>query len=769
MKKITFFYITVILLFSATSIIAQSWEKIGWDGGGTDPVIKSGTSLFAATYYDGIYRSDDDGKTWAAFNTGFPMTYTSHSPLIFVSSAHYLIYLCRDSNYDRHIYRTSPASADWKQISFPGSKTSFLDQLASLGGDTLIASVDDRFASDPSPTGVYISPDGGNSWQRSSSGLPQFPVNIKFAPTTGSVCLYAYTFDTSSFASAFAGTYFSTNGGTSWVRSVSGMPDSFSIDVFGSSSNVVAAEVYDKSTSTSNFAGIFCSSNGGQSWYKAMDGIDVSNGYVFRFYSLDSVLLTCMQYNSYKTSDKGANWDQVLSNYDYIVFNSAVNTERGIVLGSDYSNLLADDDITFTTSLTDSYQGMSSGLNAINYIDGSTVFGCSAQTDFGDLLSRSTDNGSTWQYKSFINSFSLSKASWINAGGIYYAGGVYWGGSGFEPSIFTTTDLNGTWDPLATIAIDGYVNSLDAAGDTILIGTTAVDGTQGSVYFSIDAGLSWKKITPTALSGESSLEHAAISHGKFYIATSAGTLYASSNAGKTWYSSFTGLDANLSVVAITKHKDLLYLAGNISSGLGASTPVCYYTTDAGLSWQQTGTGYDPMMYLSDLKSDGKSLFLTSDPSYSLDDHPDHSSVFISQDDGNTWQQVGNDLIDGRNIFIGDQYIFASGFGGGYRFPKPSFAVGDEGPGTMQSTSIFSVYPNPAKDEANIVYSIPKRGPIQLAAYDLLGRAVDVITQTEEQPGTYQLRWDTHLLASGTYLIILSTSDGKATQTISIVK
>ena len=76
------------------------------------------------------------------------------------------------------------------------------------------------------------------------------------------------------------------------------------------------------------------------------------------------------------------------------------------------------------------------------------------------------------------------------------------------------------------------------------------------------------------------------------------------------------------------------------------------------------------------------------------------------------------------------------------------------------------YPNPFNPGTTIRYSLTRTGHMEMAVYDLRGRQVAVLNSGMETAGHHQMNWQTGDLASGVYLLRLSTEGGNsATQKI----
>lgn len=84
------------------------------------------------------------------------------------------------------------------------------------------------------------------------------------------------------------------------------------------------------------------------------------------------------------------------------------------------------------------------------------------------------------------------------------------------------------------------------------------------------------------------------------------------------------------------------------------------------------------------------------------------------------------------------------------------------------------YPNPFSETVTLSYTLPHTVPLELAVYDVLGRKVRVLAQTEQAAGTHQVQWDGEdaqgrLLAHGTYFIRMQAHTQVYTQEVLLIR
>jgi len=71
--------------------------------------------------------------------------------------------------------------------------------------------------------------------------------------------------------------------------------------------------------------------------------------------------------------------------------------------------------------------------------------------------------------------------------------------------------------------------------------------------------------------------------------------------------------------------------------------------------------------------------------------------------------------------------------------------------------LYNAYPNPFNPATKIKFAISGTSVAQsfLSVYDMLGREIDILVNTDLQPGTYEVDWDGSNYASGVYYYKLS--------------
>ena len=83
--------------------------------------------------------------------------------------------------------------------------------------------------------------------------------------------------------------------------------------------------------------------------------------------------------------------------------------------------------------------------------------------------------------------------------------------------------------------------------------------------------------------------------------------------------------------------------------------------------------------------------------------------------------------------------------------------------------ISNLYPNPFNPSTEISFSLPMDGHVQLAAYDIRGKEVDMIFEGAQSVGQHSYTWDASNLPSGVYYIRLQAGEMLTSQKALLVK
>jgi hypothetical protein len=85
------------------------------------------------------------------------------------------------------------------------------------------------------------------------------------------------------------------------------------------------------------------------------------------------------------------------------------------------------------------------------------------------------------------------------------------------------------------------------------------------------------------------------------------------------------------------------------------------------------------------------------------------------------------------------------------------------------SSLAQNYPNPFNAVTNIPVTLSQTADVRLDIFNLLGERVAILLDKRLQAGTYRVSWDAGGMASGTYLVRLSTDSEMQTRRMMLIK
>ncbi len=89
--------------------------------------------------------------------------------------------------------------------------------------------------------------------------------------------------------------------------------------------------------------------------------------------------------------------------------------------------------------------------------------------------------------------------------------------------------------------------------------------------------------------------------------------------------------------------------------------------------------------------------------------------------------------------------------------------------THTETSLHEAYPNPFNPVTTVRFSLAEAGPVRLRVYDVLGRRVAVLADSDMVAGAHSVKFEAAHLPSGMYLLRMETARQHWTHWVSLVK
>jgi hypothetical protein len=487
-----------------------TFVSFGRTGGTVKALVVSGTSLFAGTDGEGVFRSRDNGMSWMAVDSGLTFKdinafAVSGGNLIAGSSGGILrstddgtswTYLGLQFNIvtaltasgdslfagtnDGHVYCSTNSGTDWSWGG--GASTKRIYALA-VGGTSVYAGTDgegilrtDNNGMSWSPAnygmsdpwiralafygeglfagtyynGVYRSTNGGVTWGAINNGL------------AGGGCAFAFS-GTNLFVVTTRGIYMSTNNGDQWIPITLGLMNL----------NVQALAVSDNNIFAGTVSGVYLSTNSGTTW------TNVSSGFPYLFPNVGGVAVRDRSIFAialgglgvYRSSIDGVYWGEINAGLPDTYAHALAATGANVFV-------VVDAGVYKFVDATNSWVAASSGLGNLCRplaASGGNLIGGTWEGIFV-----STDNGTSWTVKLPLSNSDFG-AIGVNENVVY--AGTYTG------SMYRSTDKGETWTSITGWDGNGGIRSFAFSELNIFTGTAG-----NGVYRSTDTGTSWTPI-----------------------------------------------------------------------------------------------------------------------------------------------------------------------------------------------------------------------------------------------------------------------------------
>jgi hypothetical protein len=150
-------------------------------------------------------------------------------------------------------------------------------------------------------------------------------------------------------------------------------------------------------------------------------------------------------------------------------------------------------------------------------------------------------------------------------------------------------------------------------------------------------------------------------------------------------------------------------------------------------------------------------------------------LYVSQNRGEEWHLLNDSFTVSAAYNITaiaacDSTLFVGTDGAGlwYR-PLNEAIISDIAPELNYVARLENNFPNPFNPTTNISFMIPKLNNVRLVVYDILGKEVATLVNSQLQPGNYDIVFDATKLASGIYYYSLITDEFTDTKRMVLVK
>jgi photosystem II stability/assembly factor-like uncharacterized protein len=391
--------------------------------------------------------------------------------------------------------------------------------------------------------GVFKTTNGGSTWRRSDNGLEELNEKVLAIDPRSPETVYAGLVRT--WTPTTGGVFKTKNGGRRWRPMNTGLGGHRSVSALAidpqTPTTVYAGTILDAESDRGG--GVFKSTNGGRAWTSMTTGLGRRDVWTLAIdpRSTETVYAGTDDGGVFKTTDGGRSWRLVSAGIE-----------------SNWALALAVDPVTPTTV----YAGMNGG------------------EDFLGGVFKSIDAGETWAPAStglgdvYVDAFAIDPQ---NTATIYALGGR---------SVFQSTDGAQSWTEIrgnldrrtSALAIDPRTAS------TVYVGTRGSSGGPvDGVFRTTDAGGTWQAVS-TGIAARRLVSFAAHrTRSSIYAATYGDGVFKSSDGGRTWRALVVG-DAWTQAVAIDPKTPSIVYVGALDG--------MFKSSDGGRTWRSASAGLE---------------------------------------------------------------------------------------------------------------------------------------------------------------------------------
>lgn len=671
-----------------------NWSLIG--PGDADQItsltILKNNSILAGTDIGGLYRSNNNSKSWQAINIGLQnldiTTPVVQNPLnndiLYVGTRGGLFKSNNEGNSWQRLHHGLPKE---EKYSISGSIGSIaidhetpeilylgMGYRPSYDGTTLVRRL--KWSKN-----IYKSIDSGKSW------------NIITAfnkPTKVHHIIVSIDNSSTVFAATDTGLYSSTDSGKNW-KVLLNQP----------SFNIIQSRINKKVLLvTCGEKGIYKSTDGGQTWEIKNSGLSFAN-FSYRFNNRYSVLAK----------------NKIYPDTIYVV-NSTWGRSGGAYISHDFGEEWS----KITDEMPESWLKTSKRMNTIVANNDKLYLGSSR------YLYRSHDNGKTWEQNiskwndkgwshTGINVFGHTRSVMVDplSPEIYYTATADHGlvrstnsGISWNPVANLNKNASDVWDityckkqPEKIIAISSGLNkdlcmisSINKGNNWTLscnnIGKTDRDekivvnpdncnqiyiAMKNGIAYSSDNGNSWSILSNGAPTDKVySISISMKDTNKIYAGSKSGLYYSKDN-GKTWAHEKYFNNTFVSSILISPYDDNFILIGTGNNKFG--TGSIYKSTDSGITWSNIKKNVTSYISAFSILPANHNIIYATSMDQNFHDNSKGSGVFRSSNKGNDWKRVDSSLPVSRayNVTTSKKlpyHVFISAAGSGAYFTIEKF-------------------------------------------------------------------------------------------------
>ncbi len=694
---------------------------------GTGEANSSGDS-YAGT---GLYRTTNGGDDWEflgfanSCHIGRVAIDPSDNTKLFVASMGSLF----STSNDRGVYRSTNGGTNWEQVLFTNDSTGCIDIVINPSNtDIVYASMWQRIRGPEdrrvggTHSGIYRSIDGGDNWDRLTTGLPSGEdigrIGLAICPSNPSR-LYASVVNHPGDLIDF---YRTDNGGDNWSDMLVN-PNVGSFSSFGWYFGQIWAHPVDQDIVCFGDVSLWRSYNGGSYWYDISGITHVDHHALYIDPTNPEYMINGNDGGVFITENGGNSWtkcyDLPITQFYAITIDK--NTPYRIYGGTQDNSTPG----TITGGVDDwetLFYGDGFYVN-VDFTNSNTIY---AEAQYG-YLGKSTDLGNNWDLI-FNSNIHGERSNWCT------------------PVVMSHFD-----------------------NDILFYGAQRV-------YKTTNAGLSFNAISPDLTGGPgdgsllfgtiTTISQSPLNPDIIWAGTDDSRVWVTEDGGGSWEMVSDDLpDRWCSRVSADVYDETVCYVTFTGYKVDDLMPHIFKTETLGATWSDISGNLEGVP-VNDILPDPQRrgwLYIGTD-----------FGMFYSDNNGTTWQGMSPDhpICPVFDIDIcSNPFKLISGTHGRSMYEFDLGAVGIDDPDRSRPVSykLNQNYPNPFNAATTISYELLKPGHVNLSVYDITGRLAATLVDREVSAGEHKLTYDASPLASGTYFLSMRTADGQSSRKMTLVK
>ncbi len=781
------------------------WHSIGPHnfGGRTISIAinpQNSRTLYAGSASGGLWRSYSEGEgatAWEYVDTGFPVLGVgaiaiskNDSNLIFIGTGEVYSYqnsiggivnrLTRGS-YGMGILKTTDGGNTWiKSLDWTFNQERGVEviRINPLNSSTIYAGTTE---------GIYRSYDCGINWQQVDTTKMVTDILINPDDTTRLIAACG------NFASVGTGIYVSSNSGNSWNKITSNLPVGYQGKALLSECRIQPDIVYAsiggglsgtwlcKSTDFGNSWSVVSTTDYAkyQGWYSHVVVVKRDN---------PNMVLTA-GIDIYKSTNSGSSLIQKSNWWAWDLGRTIAGEEEGPTYYShaDHHTYAVDpgnpnvvyfgnDGGVFkTTDFGETFHGRNGGYQSQQFYNGFSSLNSETVLSIGGLQDNASAiyDGSTNWIRIIGGDGSWTAINQNNSNTMY--------GSYYNLRIQRSFDHGASWSDISpgnagnTAFISPYM--IAPTNQTVLYGagTKVVKSTNGGTFWVASNG-GTPLTSNRAISMAVSFQNKDVVYVGFAPENGTVQIFRTRDGGTSWSDIASGLPNRYPMdIAVDPQNDsTLYV---VLSGFGESH--LFKTTDDGLLWKDLGAGLPdvPTNAVAVDPADSKIIYVGND-----------LGVFATTDGGTSWEQFSTGLPAGvivmdLSLIPSVRKIRAATHGNGVYEANMLIPTSvEENQEVVNKFTLYQNYPNPFNPTTTISYSIPnviarssandgKQSVVNvvLTVYNSLGQKAATLVNKSQAPGNYTVQFNARDLPSGVYFYTLRAGEFVATKKMILMK